>query len=120
MVFAIFNSIFVFIFLLSALVQYNDPDPVKWIAIYLSGVVMCILNLIHRQRVWLPPTLLLISLVWIAFLLPGVFSQGSLSEIADSPFMKVRPIEEAREAGGLLLVALWAAIVWVLNRRLQH
>lgn len=35
------NLVFSVLFLLSAVVQYNDPDPLVWIAIYLFGALMC-------------------------------------------------------------------------------
>ena len=38
-----FNQLFVFIFLLFAAVQYNDPDPYLWIPIYLYPAVLCFL-----------------------------------------------------------------------------
>ena len=38
-----FNQLFVFIFILFAVVQYNDPDPYLWIPIYLFPAVLCFL-----------------------------------------------------------------------------
>jgi Transmembrane family 220, helix len=77
---------------------------------------MCLLNLAHRPPRWLPLSLLLITLAWAAYLLPDVVGHVPLGEIADSLSMKTRSVEEAREIGGLLLVALWSAIVWCFNR----
>lgn len=37
----IFNIIFAILFLISAVLQYNDPDPYLWIPIYMYGVVIC-------------------------------------------------------------------------------
>jgi len=39
----LFNYLFVFIFILFAVVQYNDPDPYLWIPIYLYPAVLCFL-----------------------------------------------------------------------------
>jgi hypothetical protein len=38
-----FNQLFVFIFILFAVVQYNDPDPYLWVPIYLFPAVICFL-----------------------------------------------------------------------------
>ena len=38
-----FNQLFVFIFILFAIVQYNDPDPYLWVPIYLFPAVLCFL-----------------------------------------------------------------------------
>lgn len=39
----IFNYLFAFLFLVSAGLQYNDPDPWLWAPIYLVGTVLCFL-----------------------------------------------------------------------------
>ena len=37
----IFNLVFALLFVVSAALQYNDPDPILWIPIYLYGAVLC-------------------------------------------------------------------------------
>src|SRR5688572_28399619 len=37
----VFNILFCFLFLISAGLQYNDPDPYIWMPIYLYGAVLC-------------------------------------------------------------------------------
>ena len=37
----LFNYLFVFIFIIFAVVQYNDPDPYLWIPIYLYPATLC-------------------------------------------------------------------------------
>jgi len=36
-----FNQLFVFIFILFAIVQYNDPDSYLWVPIYLFPAFLC-------------------------------------------------------------------------------
>ena len=36
-----FNYLFVLVFILFAVVQYNDPDPYLWIPIYMYPAVIC-------------------------------------------------------------------------------
>ena len=102
------NAVFLIIYLLSAAVQYNDPDALPWALIYLSASAMCVLEAGNKQANWLPPTLLVISLVWIGFLLPSIIGQVSLEQIFESITMKTKTVEEAREIGGLLLIVFWA------------
>ncbi|MGI9137843.1 MAG: transmembrane 220 family protein [Sediminibacterium sp.] len=40
----LFNYLFVFIFIIFAAVQYNDPDPYLWIPIYLYPATLCYLG----------------------------------------------------------------------------
>jgi hypothetical protein len=117
MIFSIFNIVFLVAFVLSAMVQYNDPDPLPWMAIYLSAGAMCLLVIRKQYLTWLPPMLLLVSFGWILVLLPSIVGQVSVAEILESISMKTREVEEAREVGGLLLVAIWASTVMIRRPR---
>lgn len=112
-----FNSIFMVIYLLSAAVQYNDPDALPWILIYLLAAGMCALHYRRKRQRLLPRALLVVCLVWMGTLLPDVVGQTSLSEIFASISMQTRAVEEAREIGGLALVAAWAAVLTLRRGR---
>ena len=111
MIYFVFNSLFLLAYLASALVQYNDPDPWSWICIYLAATGMCIAWFRKRLPQWYPTTLLVISLIWIGTLLPSVVGKVSTADIVESISMKSRSIEEAREIGGLILIAIWSAVL---------
>ena len=117
MIIASLNALFLVAYLLSAAVQYNDPDTLPWIAIYLAAALMCLARLTGHPPVWLPPTLLAISLVWAGFLMPQVVGQVSPQEVFESLSMRTREVEEAREIGGLLLVASWSGVLTVVGIR---
>ena len=119
MTFARLNILFFLSFILSAVVQYNDPDPLTWIAIYLAAAAMCVSQILNRQVPWLPQLLLVISAAWIALLLPSIIGKVSPGEIVESLSMRTRAVEEAREIGGLSIVALWAACIMMRQRRGQ-
>jgi hypothetical protein len=102
------NSIFLVIYLLSATVQYNDPDALPWIAVYLIAAGMCVLQYRRKHQRLLPRALLVLCVVWMGSLLPDVVGQTSFSEIFASISMRTRAVEEAREIGGLLLIVIWA------------
>ena len=101
------------LFLLSVIVQYNDPDPVRWIAIYGAAVAACVLALWGRVPGWLPAITGLAAAVWAAFLLPRVLGQVAPGELFRERGMATMGIEEAREMIGLLLVAIWMAVLFV-------
>ena len=111
MIYFVFNSLFLLAYLASALVQYNDPDPWSWIGIYLAATGMCIVQFRKRLPKWYPTALLIISLVWIGTLLPSVIGKVSPADIVESISMKTQSIEEAREIGGLTLIAIWSAVL---------
>ena len=106
----VLNLFFLLAFALSALVQFNDPDAAPWIAVYLAACAMCVAR--HRGACprWLPLLLLVVSLLWIGTLVPSL-GDVSVDEIFESVSMKTRAVEEAREIGGLALVAIWSAVL---------
>lgn len=114
MAYLILNSLFLLAYLLSALVQFNDPDPLVWVALYVAAAAMCIAWFRRRLPRWAPTLLLVVSLVWIGTLLPAL-GQASLDDIFASVSMRTRAVEEAREVGGLALVAIWSAVL--MHRR---
>jgi transmembrane protein TMEM220 len=117
MLITICNTIFLLIYLLSAAVQYNDPDALLWVLVYLAAALMCALQFRTTPPLWLSRTLLVISVVWMGALLPSIVGQVSPQEIFESISMKTRAVEEAREIGGLFLVTLWAGVLTYRQRK---
>ena len=109
------SLILMVLFILIAAVQFNDPDPLRWIAVY-AGVAV-IAGLAALGRYWRPliGIWLVLCLGWSLYLMPGVFelfmnhSAGDLftGMSSDRPY-----VEEAREALGLLIGS--AALVYFL------
>ena len=116
MLFKFFNAFFLLAFLLSAAVQYNDPDPIRWIAVYSAAAALCLAQYLVVLPRWVYAVLLAVCVVWIALWLPAVVGKVSLHEIFESITMRTRSVEEAREIGGLLLVALWTSVLMYRRR----
>ncbi|MFT4614391.1 MAG: hypothetical protein ACI9NT_001536 [Bacteroidia bacterium] len=106
----LFNTLFLAAYLLSALAQYNDPDALRWIIIYLAAAAMCVAAYRDSGSRPIAIALLLASLTWAAVLLPSL-GGASLTDIFESVSMKTKAVEEAREIGGLCFVAVWAAVL---------
>jgi Transmembrane family 220, helix len=111
------------LFLLSAAVQHNDPDPLPWMAVYGAAAVLGVVVAWGRggTRTGVAALLLLgVSVVWLWTLGPAaVRFLATPRPEGVSYAMKAGDVveEEAREAGGLLLVALWSAAVAGRARR---
>src|SRR5688572_13499075 len=120
----IFNLIFCILFIVSASLQYNDPDPYLWIPIYLYGAFLCYLAYKNKYN----SILYIIGLVfYIGYAIYLFFDkQGVLSwanehdaESITQTMKATKPwIEETREFGGLLIliVALVINMVWFRKR----
>lgn len=109
------NVVLTLWFLLNAAVQFNDPDPLLWIAIY--GTVAIIAGLAVFTRFYLPliAATLAVCLGGSLYLLPSAFELFLHHEPGEllSGMSPDRPyVEEARESLGLLIAT--AALVYFL------
>ena len=105
------------LFLFAVAAQYNDPDPLRWMAIYGLAALACGLWLARRLPRWIPVVVGIAALAWAATLAPRVVGRVSVGDLFESYAMKSEPVEEAREMGGLLIVAVWMAVLTLVGRR---
>ncbi len=120
-----FNLVFIVLFIISAALQYNDPDPYVWIPIYLYGAFICYQAL---QKKFNPVLYFIGFLVYGAYALylfldkTGVLNwamQHNAENIVNSMKATKPWIEETREFGGLiiLIVVLLIDFVWLKKRQ---
>ena len=110
-----FNLIFTFLFILFAGLQYNDPDPLLWIPIYLFAAFLCwkaYKGIYHKRLMWLGLVLNGLYAVYLLLDKNGVLSWANehAAESLVTSMKAEKPwIEETREFGGLLiLIAVFA------------
>ena len=111
------NGVLLILFLFAAAVQYNDPDPIRWMAIYGLAALACALALAGWLARLAPVLIGLAALAWAATIAPGVVGRVSVGELVQSYAMMSEPVEEAREMGGLLIVAVWMAVLALVGSR---
>jgi hypothetical protein len=106
------------LFALAAAVQFNDPDPIRWITIYGAA---CALSLVvfFRRRLWpaAAVTVLVVAVGWAALIALGGPDVSEYRHMFDAWEMKSPSVEEAREASGLLIVAVWMIVLLIRARR---
>jgi hypothetical protein len=104
-------------FLLSVAVQYNDPDPYLWMPIY--GLAAVLAGLGAAGRVPLAPNAAALVLFLALFALWAPSLLTARREAFEHWHMRSASDEEAREAGGLALCALWSGVqtLHALRRR---
>ena len=100
-----------------ALVQINDPDPGRWIAVYALAALACLFSLRRRLHWAFPALLCAVSLIWAATLAPNVVGRVPFGEMFGAFEMKNVGVEESREMYGLLIIAAWMAVLAVRARR---
>ncbi|HTO92543.1 MAG TPA: transmembrane 220 family protein [Candidatus Sulfotelmatobacter sp.] len=117
MILRIVNGLMTLLFAFAAYLQFNDPDPIAWTAIYAAPMVA------SAWAAWrpagypwqFPAAIALIALIWAATIAPRALGKIRLGEMFAQWEMKDAAVEENREMFGLLIVAAWM-IVLVIAR----
>jgi hypothetical protein len=103
--------------LVAATLQYNDPDPLRWIALYGAAAVATVAAL-HARGGWRAALLVAaVAATWAAIVWSGVVGQVAADDLWRKMSEKGGKVEEYREAGGLTLVAAWLLAAGLLGRR---
>jgi hypothetical protein len=104
------NVVMLLMFLFSAAVQLNDPDPLPWIAIYGAAAAVSGLETRRRAAAWAPVALALISLIWAGSIYLRASEVPISALFAEWEMRDVR-VEEAREMYGLTIVGIWMIVI---------
>ena len=115
-----FNIFFCIIFILFAVVQFNDPDAYLWIPIYLYPALLCYLKFIQKP--------ISNMAYWAGFLVFGVYAIYKMfdtngiidwiqfhnaSNIASTMKAETPWIEESREFFGLVIILIVLGINYI-------
>ncbi len=121
-----FNIFFCVVFILFAVVQYNDPDPYLWVPIYLYPAILCFLKFIQKPI----PSIA----YWAGFLVFGVYAIYKMfdtngiidwiqfhnaSNIASTMKAETPWIEESREFFGLVIILIVLGINFLKKEKPQ-
>jgi hypothetical protein len=98
------NAVMFLLFLLAVAVQYNDPDPLRWMTVYGLAALGCLLAIFGRLPRAGAALLAAAALVWALLLAPRVVGRQSLNS------------EEGREMMGLLIVVFWMTLLFFRAR----
>ena len=99
------------LFVVAAMLQYNDPDPLPWMAVYGLAAAACWLAP-RKPRGWiLPAGLGMLSLAWGSFIAASVTTWAVFDSMDDNP-----QAELAREALGLAIVSVWMGLLAWMTR----
>lgn len=109
----ILNIPFAAVFVFGAILQYNDPNPLPWVLIYLAAALSCALVVMKRAGWRLPAAVAIVAVVWC-----GVYVfRGAWSVPVEEMFaeweMKNQEVLQTREMFGLGIIAVWTALLAV-------
>ncbi len=121
----IFNYVFAFLFLVSAALQYNDPDPYLWMPIYLYGAVLCFLaarGKFHPKAYLAGIGLYAVYAIYLFTTRDGVLdwmNEHNSENIAQTMKAAKPWIEDTREFFGLLIQIAAFLINFIASRRMR-
>jgi hypothetical protein len=121
----VLNLFFVVLFVFSAALQYNDPDPYLWMPIYLYGAILCYLAIkgAYNSKLYLAGLVVYVGYAAYLFFDGTGVLNWALAHQAESLVQTMKAtkpwIEETREFFGLLLLilALGANMLWFRKQR---
>ena len=114
------NFLFAGLFLISAGLQYNDPDPIRWAALYGGAAIATVLAL-HTKRGWLLAGMVgLVAAVWGGILWAEVIGHVVPSDLWLKMSEKGGAVEVFREAGGLTIVCAWLSVSSLVGWKLAQ
>lgn len=106
------NIFFIILFVFSAAVQYNDPDPYVWVPLYLYGAWLCWQSMrgIYRKSFFIAGLVVYAAYgIYLFFDKNGVLSWANEHQAENivQTMKATKPwIEETREFFGLLLLII--------------
>jgi hypothetical protein len=107
------NYVMIPLFLMCVVVQYNDPDPIRWMTIYGAALICCILFAYRKLPKWLPLVVAAVALIWAITIPPSFWGKMIPMDEVFSMIHMIHPgVEEVREMLGLLIVAAWMIALW--------
>lgn len=105
------NAVMLLAFVSSVLVQFNDPDPLLWAAIYAAAAFVCFFEIRRRTNPLFPAGIAVAAGIWAGTISPRVVGKVRFSAMFAEFEMANTGIEESREMYGLLFIALWMVAV---------
>ncbi len=111
------NLVLLIAFIFGFIVQYNDPDPARWMAIYGAAALACGWYAAGRRQWFVPAVVLVIATVWAATLAPAALGKVGFGELFEAFEMKDERVEIGREFGGLVIIAAWMLVLTLVSWR---
>lgn len=113
------HLVFAVLFGVSALLQYNDPDPVRWALVWGAAAALAAWGFRGRAHPLALSALAAVAAAWMALLAPAMVAFMQLGDLGllTATMQAEQPlIEEAREFLGLAIILLYCLGTVALRR----
>ena len=78
-VFKVSTGLMAALFAYAAIIQWNDPDPARWVAVYLCGSALALAPLFWPILPTATLALAMVATAWALSLVPGIFAAMALT-----------------------------------------
>ena len=89
------------VFILFAVFQFNDPDPMLWVPIYMVAATICVFTFFQKSTRILPLVAMVGYIIGAIWFWPAAWEGVALQD-----GMKTLNIENGRESLGMLICAV--------------
>lgn len=103
--------IYALLCIVSAYLQFNDPDPALWIAIYLFAAIVSVLFVMNKLPYWVYLILFVSSIVGAYLFWPNTYEGVTIGE------GNINNIEHARESLGLIIMAIMMLFFTIRSKK---
>lgn len=103
------NFVFAAVFAVMAGLQFNDPDPVYWVAVYGGTALVALGKALGRYSEFWAAIAIGGVVAGLIFAVPGVLNfieYGSIDELLGGTTAAKAYVESTREFGGLLIALI--------------
>jgi len=116
----ILHAVMALLFVVTAALQLNDPDPLYWVVAYLATAAVGVAALFGRPLLALSRVAIGLTVAGLLISVPGTteyfasgdYASATLSMSDDKPY-----IEAIREFGGLLVALIYLLVFEIVQRR---
>lgn len=114
------HAVIAALFVVFAFVQLNDPDPERWVTVYLMVAGLSLLHGFWKPLPYVTFALMCLCLFWAVTLVPNMlewFNSSDKSEMLGQMMDNKPYIEGTRELGGLLIASGALFYLWRSSRK---
>ena len=110
------------LFFFCVYLQLNDPDPVRWGAMYAGAGLVCALYALGRGPAWLGGLVTAVAIAWALVWAPRVIGVTHFADMFAEWHMTTGNVhtEEGRELGGLIIIIVACGAVTLARFRQQR
>jgi len=111
------NWVMLLVFVFGVVVQFNDPDPLAWVLVYLGAAIATLLAILNSPRWEVAALVGAGSILWGLSIAPRVIGQVPFMSMFGAFEMKNIGIEESREMYGLFMIGGWCVLLALVALR---